>query len=102
MGNAKKWQFWKNRENAILKLNNENMEKQFFRLKKELHIIKRGGVTSTIETKFDKFFKKVSMLETSNEIDEEKVTKDNNISLSRDTTDSFLSGTVKTYDKHDI
>ena len=42
------------------------------------------------------------MLENSNEVDEEKVTKKNNISLSRDPTASFPSGIVETSDKHDI
>ena len=63
------------------------MEKQIIHLKKELHTIKKKRVkNSTVETKFDKFGKKVSMLETSNEVDEEKVTKQKNISLSRDPT----------------
>ena len=41
------------------------------------------------------------MLENSNEVDEEKVTKKNNISLSRDPTASFPSGIVETSDKND-
>ena len=59
-------------------------------MKKELHTIKKKRVKkSTIETKFDKFGNKLSMLENSNKDDEEKVTKENNISLSADPTDSF-------------
>ena len=42
------------------------------------------------------------MLETSNEVDEKKVTKDKNVSLSRDPTASFPSGVVETFDKHKI
>ena len=42
------------------------------------------------------------MLETSNKVDEKKVTKENNISLSRDPTYSLLSGIVETLDKHEI
>ena len=38
------------------------------------------------------------MLETSNEVDEEKVTKENNISLSRNPIASFPSGIVDTSD----
>ena len=44
---------------------------------------KEEGKHSTIENKCDKFGNKVSMLETSNEVDEEKVTKEKNISFSR-------------------
>ena len=42
------------------------------------------------------------MLETSNEVDEDKVTKEIKIPLSRDPTDSFPSGILETSDKHDI
>ena len=41
------------------------------------------------------------MLETSNEVDEEKVTKEKNISLSRDTNTSFPLGIVEYSDKND-
>ena len=58
--------------------------------------------TSTIETKFDKNGNKISMLETSNEVDEEKVTKDNNISLSRDPIASLPPGILENVDKHNI
>ena len=52
-------------------------KKQIIHLKKEVHTIKNKKVNnSTIEIKFDKFGNKVSMLETSNEVDEEKVTKE--------------------------
>ena len=57
---------------------------------------------STIETKFDKDGNNISMLETSNEVDKEKVTKDKNISLSRDPIYSFPSGILESIDKHDI
>ena len=53
-----------------------------------------------MENKFDKFGNKVSMLETPNEVDEYKVTKENNISFSRDLNASFPSGIVETSDKH--
>ena len=103
MGKAKKRTLWKNRERSILELDNEKMEKQIIHLKKELYTIKKRKVKKyTIETKFDKFGNKVSMLETSNEADYEKVTKENNISLSRDPTASLSSGTVEPFYKHDI
>ena len=41
------------------------------------------------------------MLETSNKVDEDEVTKENNISLSRDPTSSFPSGIVEYSDKND-
>ena len=46
---------------------------------------------STIGTKFYKFGNKVSIIETSNVVDKEKVTKENNTSLSRYPTDSIPS-----------
>ena len=42
------------------------------------------------------------MLETSNYVDEDNVTKENNISFSKDSTDSFPSGIVDNFDKHYI
>ena len=52
------------------------MEKQIINMKKELHTIKKKKIIkSTIETNFDKFGNKVLILETSNKVDEEKVTK---------------------------
>ena len=42
------------------------------------------------------------MLKTSNKVDEEKVTKEKHISLSRDTISSFPSGILETVDKHDF
>ena len=66
-----------------MKLNTEKTEIQISRLKKELHTIKNWVKTSFIETKFNKLGNKVSMLEASNEVDEEKVTKEKNISFSR-------------------
>ena len=42
---------------------------------------KKEEKNSTIENKFDKFGNQVSMLETSNKVDEEKVTNENNISF---------------------
>ena len=53
-------------------------------------------------TKFDKNDNKILMLETLNEVDEEKLTKENNISLSRDPIASFPSVILETIDKHDI
>ena len=41
------------------------------------------------------------MLETSNEVDGEKITKENNISLSRDPTESLTSVIVDYSDKND-
>ena len=59
-----------------MKHKNEKMEQEIIHLKTELHTIKKEKVkTSTIETKFDKFGNKVSILETSNKVGEEKVTK---------------------------
>ena len=53
------------------------MEQQIIHLKKELHTIKNKKVKqSNILAKFDKFGNKVLMLETSKEVDEEKVTKE--------------------------
>ena len=79
----------------ILKLNNEKLEKQIIRLKKELHTRKKKKINnSTIETKFENSDNKVSMLENSNEVDEDKVTKENNISFSMDPTASSTSGIV--------
>ena len=43
-----------------------------------------GGGTSTIENKSDKNGNRISMLDNSNKVNEEKLTKDNNFSLSRD------------------
>ena len=40
-------------EKAILKRNNEKLEKRFSHMKKELHTIKKKGEKSTIETKFN-------------------------------------------------
>ena len=42
------------------------------------------------------------MLENSYEVYEKKVTREDNISVSRGPTDSFPSDIVKTYDKHKI
>ena len=42
------------------------------------------------------------MIKTSNEVDEEKETKENNILLSRDPIASFASGVLETVDKHNI
>ena len=42
------------------------------------------------------------MLETSNEVDEKKVTNENNISLSRDTTVLLPLSIVDTFDKQNI
>ena len=42
------------------------------------------------------------MLETSNVFDEEKVTKEQNITLSRYTIASFPSGILQTVDKHNV
>ena len=42
------------------------------------------------------------MIETSNEVDEEKVTKEKNISLSRDPIASFPPVLLETVDRHDI
>ena len=78
------------------------MGKQVIHIKRELHATKRGGVTCTIDTKFGKFGNKASMLENSNEVDEEKETKDNNILLSRDPTASFPSGILETLDKRKL
>ena len=59
-------------------------------LKKELRAIKNVRVkSSTIYTKFHKSCNKASMLETSNEDYEEKVIKEKNIILSKNSTDSF-------------
>ena len=48
-------------------------------LKKQLDSPKKGGKTSTIETKFDKLGNNVSMIVTSHEVDEEKLAKENNM-----------------------
>ena len=78
------------------------MEKQISHTKKELHNIKNRKEKSTIETEFDKNDNKISMLKNSNELDEEKVTKDNNISFSKYPIALFPSGILKTVDKHKI
>ena len=98
MGKSNKQSFWGRKRKYTLKLDNEKWEK-IIHLKKEFHTIKKKkGKNSTIETKFDKFGKNVSMLETSNEVYEEKVTKEKKYSLSRFTTASFPSGIVETSD----
>ena len=56
----------------------------------------KRGKNSTIDTKFDKNDNNISMIETSNEVDEKRVTKENNISFSRDTNDTFPSVIVET------
>ena len=61
---------------------------------------KEEGKKSNIETKFDKFGNQVSIIETSNKFDDEKVTNEKNISLSGDPTGSFPSGVVETSDKN--
>ena len=51
---------------TILKLENEKMEQQIIHPEKELHTIKNKEVKdSTVDTKFDKFGNKVSVIETS-------------------------------------
>ena len=63
--------FCKNRKKYILKLGNEKVEQQIIHPKKDLHTIKNKRVkNSTIETKFESFGNKVSMIETSNRVDE--------------------------------
>ena len=62
-----------------MKLNNEKMGKKLVIWRKNYIPLKRGKKNSTIETKFDKNGNNISMLETSNEVDVEKVTKDTNI-----------------------
>ena len=57
---------------------------------------KEEGENFTIETRFDKFDNKFAMLEASKKVDEDKVTKENNISLLSDPTASFQSGIVDT------
>ena len=71
-------------------------------IQRKNYIPQKRKKTSTIETKFDKFGNKVSMLETLNEVDEEIITKENDIPLSRDPTSSFQSGIVYDFDKHGI
>ena len=63
---------------------------------------KTMGGSSTIQTNFNKNGNKFSMIETSNKVDEEKATKENNISLSRNPTPLFSSVTVKNFDKREI
>ena len=46
-----------------MKYDNEKIDRQIIRLKKELHTILKRGNNSTIETKFDKYGNKVSMFE---------------------------------------
>ena len=54
--------------------------KKYIHLKKELNTIKKEeGKNSTIATSIDKCGNKVSILEPSNKVDDEKVTKENNI-----------------------
>ena len=82
------------------KLENEKIEQKIIHLNKQLHTIKNNKVeNSTIQTKFDKFGNIFSMLETSNKVDEEKITKENNISLSRYPNDSLPSVIVEYSDK---
>ena len=79
---------------SILKYKNENWNKSLFIWGRGYITLKKEGKNSTIETKFDKFVNKVSMLETSNKVDKEKVAKENNISLSRYPTASLPSDIV--------
>ena len=55
---------------------------------------------STIETKFHKLGNKISMLQNSNEVNEGKITKENNILLSRDPTVTLTLGIVGYSDKN--
>ena len=76
------------------------MEKQIIYLKKELHTIKKEN-NSTIEKKNYLYGNKVSMFDTVNQVDEETVTKENNIFLTRELTASLLSGNVEYLDAID-
>ena len=59
----------------------------------------KKGKKSTIETKFDQYGNKFSMLETVKEVDEKTVTKENNILLTREPTASLLSGSLEYLDE---
>ena len=48
-------------------------------------------IIQPIEETFDKYGNKVSMFENVKEVDEDEVTKEENILLTKETTDSLLS-----------
>ena len=80
---------------AILNINNKKWRNKSVIWRRNYIPLKRGK-NSTIDTKFDKNDNNISMIETSNEVDEKRVTKENNISFSRDTNDTFPSVIVET------
>ena len=68
-----------------------NLKKSYIPFKKEKNYI--------IERKFDQYGNIVSMFETGKEVDEETVTKENNILLKREPTALLLSGNVNYSDE---
>ena len=71
MGKAKKRRLRKNREKPILKLDNEKIKKNNYSPEERITYHKDKEVkNSIIEKKIDKFGNKLSMLETSNKVDE--------------------------------
>ena len=74
-----------------MKVEYEKMERQIIHLNQDLHTIGNKENISTIETKFDQYGNKVSMFETLKKSEWEIVTKDNNISLTREPTSLLLS-----------
>ena len=67
------------------------MARQTIHLKKSYTPLNKKENNSTIETKFDQYGNKVSMFETLKKSEWEIVTKDNNISLTREPTSLLLS-----------
>ena len=67
------------------------MERQIIHLKMSYTPLKKKENNYTIDTKFDQHGNKVSIFETVEEVDEETVTRYNNILLTKEPTDSLLS-----------
>ena len=70
------------------------MERQIIHLKMSYTPLKKKENNYTIETKFYQYGNKVAMFETINKVDEETVTKENNIQFTKKTNSSPLSGNV--------
>ena len=78
-------------------MENEKIGKTKYSSKKELHTIRK--TKSIIKTTFDQYDNNVSMFETVIEVDEEIVTKEENILFTREPTTSILSGNVEYFDE---
>ena len=94
----KKRAFLEKIEGKKIKFKNEKQKDTLFIILKK-NTIKKREKNSTIETKYDKYSNEVSLFETVKKLNEEKVTKENNILLKREPTTSLLSGNIKYLDQ---